>query len=127
MVIPADLQYLESHEWCRIEGDVATIGISDYAQDQLGDVVYLELPDVGTVFDQPGAVLGTIESVKAASDLYTPVAGEVIAVNHDLDSALETINSDPYGAGWMIRIRVAGEPAELLDAAGYQALLDEHE
>lgn len=124
MVISPDRQYLESHEWCQINGDVATIGISDYAQEQLGDVVYLELPAVGASYAAAGEVFGTIESVKAASDLYAPVAGAVIEVNTLLESALEAINQDPYGAGWMIKIRLSGPASEqLLDAEAYSRLL----
>ena len=122
---PAELQYTKSHEWIRIEGDEATIGISDYAQDSLGDVVYVELPDVGASFDA-GETFGAVESVKAASDLYMPVAGEVTAVNDALVSTPETLNSDPYEAGWMLKIKVAeGVVGALMSAEAYEKYVDE--
>ena len=122
---PAELQYAKSHEWIRIEGDEATIGISDYAQDSLGDVVYVELPDVGASFDA-GETFGAVESVKAASDLYMPVAGEVTAVNDALVSTPETLNSDPYEAGWMLKIKVAeGVVGALMSAEAYEKYVDE--
>ncbi len=116
--IPADLKYSKSDEWVRSEGDEMVIGITDYAQDALGDVVYLELPQVGATL-KPGESFGTIESVKASSDLYAPVGGEVVAVNSALESNQEPINKDPYGEGWLIRVRPSGETEELLDAAAY--------
>lgn len=105
MNTPAELRYTRSDEWVRIEGDVATIGITDYAQSELGDIVFLELPEPGRYL-QTDETFGVIESVKAASDLYAPVEGEVIEVNESLQTALETINQDPYGKGWMIKIRM---------------------
>lgn len=125
MTIPTDLLYLASHEWCRVEGDEAVIGITDYAQDQLGDVVYLELPPVGTIVEGPTKPFGAIESVKAASDLYSPVRGEVVAVHEELMQAVEQVNQDPYGEGWMIRVRIA-DPSDLgglLDHQAYAELL----
>lgn len=122
MVVPTDLRFLPSHEWCRIEGDTATFGVTDFAQDQLGDVVYIELPAVGSAVTA-GEPFGTIESVKAASDLIAPVSGAVTAVNSDLDAAPETVNGDPYGAGWLITLAVS-DPSEadaLLDPAAYGA------
>ena len=116
--IPADLQYSKSDEWVRTEGDDLVIGITDYAQDALGDIVYLELPSVGARF-APGQSFGVIESVKASSDLYAPVGGEIVAVNTELEGNQEPINKDPYGAGWLLRIRPSGETEELLDAAAY--------
>jgi len=116
---PSDLRYLESHEWVRLENGEAVIGISDYAQHSLGDVVYIELPAVGDTFG-PGEVFGVIESVKASSDLYTPVGGEVIAVNSALEDDQEIINKDPYGEGWIIRLKTSGEEGNLLDAAAYE-------
>ena len=112
---PADLQYTRSHEWIRIEGDAATVGITDYAQDALGDVVYVELPEVGASFEA-GATFGAVESVKAASDLYLPVAGEILAVNSALIDRPETLNTDPYGEGWMLKIRVAPGVGALMSA-----------
>ena len=120
--IPADLKYTESHEWVRVEGDVATIGITDHAQSELGDVVYVDLPTVGKTL-AIGETFGSVESVKTVSDLYAPVAGEVIEVNGELASASELVNSDPYGQGFMVKIRLSGEvPGALLDAAGYGAV-----
>ena len=120
--IPADLKYTESHEWVRVEGDVATIGITDHAQSELGDVVYVDLPTVGKSL-AIGETFGSVESVKTVSDLYAPVAGEVIEVNGELASASELVNSDPYGQGFMIKIRLSGDvPGTLLDAAGYGAV-----
>jgi glycine cleavage system H protein len=119
---PADLKYAKTDEWVRLEGDIATLGISDYAQDALNDVVYVEFKSVGTKL-AAGDAVGEVESVKAASSIYTPVAGEVIEVNTALESAPETINADPYGAGWMVKIRVS-DPApldNLMDAEAYKA------
>lgn len=121
-MIPKDLLYAKSHEWVRIEDDIATVGISDYAQEQLGDLVFVELPDVGDTFEA-GAEMGSVESVKAASEIYCPVAGEVVEVNEELEGAPEKVNDDPYGAGWMIKVRVKGEPEGLLDADAYEAAL----
>jgi glycine cleavage system H protein len=121
---PADLQYTRSHEWIRIEGDEATVGITDYAQDALGDVVYVELPEVGASFEA-GATFGAVESVKAASDLYLPVAGEVLAINNALVDQPEVLNSDPYGEGWMLKIRVAPGVGALMSAAAYEKYVDE--
>jgi glycine cleavage system H protein len=119
---PADLRYASSHEWVRVEGDRATVGITDHAQHELGDVVYLDLPKVGQTF-RAGATFGTVESVKAVSDLYAPVSGEVLEVNEALADAPEGINHSPYSTGWMIVLQMSN-PAELdalLDAAGYEA------
>ncbi len=120
MNIPADLLFLRSHEWCRVAGDLATFGISDFAQDQLGDIVYVELPAVGSTVTA-GEPFGSIESVKAAEDLNAPVSGEVVAVNDVADQDIERINTDPYGAGWLVQVRLsdAGELGDLLDAAAY--------
>jgi glycine cleavage system H protein len=116
---PSELRYLKTHEWVRMEGDEAVIGITDYAQDSLGDVVYVEMPQVGDTFGV-GEVFGVIESVKASSDLYTPVGGEVVAINTALETNQETVNKDPFGEGWMIRLKVSGEEGELMDAAAYE-------
>lgn len=120
---PPDLRYTKTHEWLRVEGDEVVVGITDYAQDALGDVVYIELPQVGATF-AAGDVFGAIESVKAASDLYAPVGGEVVAVNTALEDDQSPINSDPYGAGWMIRMKPSGEEGELLDAAAYEQVVE---
>jgi glycine cleavage system H protein len=121
---PADRRYTKEHEWVRVEGERATIGITDYAQKQLGDVVYLELPEVGRKLDSHGS-FGTVESVKAVSELFSPVAGEVVEVNSALVAKPETINADPHGQAWMIAVRVAGPQAiaDLMDAAAYQAFV----
>ena len=123
MSVPGDLEYTKSHEWVRTEGDTATIGITDHAQDELGDVVFVELPDEGTTLDA-GESFGTVESVKAVSDLYTPVGGEIVEVNSALNDAPEKINEDPYGEGWIVKLRTSGE-AELLSAEGYEKVLQE--
>ncbi|MBM3866976.1 MAG: glycine cleavage system protein GcvH [Verrucomicrobia bacterium] len=123
--VPADLRYAKSHEWVRPEPDgTVTIGITDYAQNSLGDITYVQSPKVGAVL-AAGAVFGVVESVKAASDLYAPVAGTVVAVNPALDGAPETVNREPYGAGWMLRLKPAVPAAAgaLLDASAYGALL----
>jgi glycine cleavage system H protein len=121
--IPEDLQYTESHEWVRIEGDTATIGITDHAQDELGDVVFVELPDEGATF-AAGESFGTVESVKAVSDLYTPVGGEVVEVNSALEDAPENINEDPYGEGWIVKLRTTDE-ADLLSPEEYEKVVEE--
>lgn len=123
--VPTDLRYAKSHEWLKPAGDgTATIGISDYAQNSLGDITYVQLPKVGAVF-AAGQVFGVVESVKAASDLYLPVAGTILEVNSALDAAPETVNQDAYEAGWMLKIQLA-DPASietLLDAAAYEKLI----
>jgi glycine cleavage system H protein len=123
--IPAELEYTKTHEWVRREGDVATVGITDHAQEELGDVVFIELPEEGASFDA-GDSFGTIESVKAVSDLYTPVGGEVVEVNETLNDSPERVNEDPYGGGWMIRLRISDE-GKLLSADEYEQLLEEEE
>jgi glycine cleavage system H protein len=121
--IPEDLLYTKSHEWVRIEGDTATIGITDHAQDELGDVVFVELPDEGATFEA-GESFGTVESVKAVSDLYAPVSGEVIEVNSTLEDAPENINEDPYGEGWIVKLRTTDEP-DLLSPEEYEKVVEE--
>ena len=125
MSVPEELQYTKSHEWVRTEGDTATIGITDHAQDELGDVVFVELPEVGTTFDA-GDSFGTVESVKAVSDLYTPVGGEVVEVNEALNDQPEKINEDPYGEGWIVKLSASGE-GDLLSASDYEQFLEEEE
>jgi glycine cleavage system H protein len=120
----ADRYYTETHEWVEVDGDVATIGITDFAQSQLGDVVFLELPSVGRMLEA-GDSFGVVESVKAASDLYSPVAGSVVEVNEALSEAPETVNREPFGAGWLIKVRLNGDLGEgMLDEAGYKALTE---
>ncbi|MDQ6790444.1 MAG: glycine cleavage system protein GcvH [Candidatus Dormibacteraeota bacterium] len=120
----AERYYTESHEWVQAEGDVATVGITDFAQSQLGDVVFLELPSVGRMLEA-GDSFGVVESVKAASDLYSPVSGSVVEVNEALSDNPETVNRDPFGAGWLIKVRLNGDLGEgLLDEAGYKAVTE---
>jgi glycine cleavage system H protein len=123
-MVPTDLRYTKDHEWVRVEGEGATIGITAYAADQLGDIVFVELPDPGRSLDQ-SAAFGVVESVKAVSDLFAPVSGDVTEANPELGRNPELVNSDPYGAGWMIKVRV-GDQAQvdgLLDAEAYDALI----
>ncbi len=125
MSIPEELRYTAEHEWLRQDGELAVIGITDHAQGELGDVVYLELPEAGSAIVQ-GESFGVIESVKAASDLYAPISGEVTAVNGDLEAAPQRVNESPYDGGWLIKVRpsrFADEQAALLDATAYGALL----
>ncbi|HEY7926411.1 MAG TPA: glycine cleavage system protein GcvH [Candidatus Dormibacteraeota bacterium] len=118
----SEYRFTKSHEWVHVEGGVATVGVSDHAQSELGDVIFIELPAVGTVL-KPGDKFGTIESVKAASDLYAPVGGTVTAVNEQLAESPERVNGDPYGEGWMVRLNSVDEAgADLLDEAGYKAI-----
>jgi glycine cleavage system H protein len=123
-MVPNDLRYTKDHEWVRIDGDEAVIGITAYAAEQLGDIVFVELPDVGKSFDQ-FAAFGVVESVKAVSDLYAPLGGEVLGTNDALAGNPEFVNSDPFGEGWMIRIRLADQAQldELMDAPAYDALI----
>lgn len=128
MKLDPEARYAKSHEWARFDGEEVVCGISDYAQESLSDVVYVELPDEGDVLDR-GDIFGTVESVKAASDVYMPVGGEIKAVNSDLEDSPELVNKDPYGEGWMIRI-APSNPAELDDLMtpdDYQALVTEEE
>jgi glycine cleavage system H protein len=124
VTVPADLRYTKDHEWVRVSGDEATVGITEYAASQLGDIVFVELPDVGRSLTQ-FAAFGVVESVKAVSDLFAPLTGDVSATNEGLAGSPEQVNSDPYGEGWMIRLTLtnAAEVDELLDAAAYDALI----
>ena len=124
MTVPKELQYSKDHEWVRIDGDTATIGITAFAAEELSDIVFVELPEVGRKLEQSKA-FGVVESVKAVSDLFAPLAGEVTEVNGTLAERPEDVNSDPYGKGWMIRIRLAadGQLGELLDAEAYDTLV----
>lgn len=123
--IPADLHYTKEDEWVQVEGDEATIGITDYAQDSLSDIVYLELPNVGDFFGT-GETFGVVESVKAAADLYMPLSGDITAVNEDLVDTPEAINEDPYGRAWMIKIKMSEleQLESLMDAAAYESYLE---
>jgi glycine cleavage system H protein len=125
-MVPGDLRYTKEHEWVRVDGDEAVVGITQFAADQLGDIVFVELPAAGRALDRH-ATFGVVESVKAVSDLFAPVAGEVTGANDALAGSPELVNSDPYGEGWMLRIRLA-DPAQvegLLDAAAYEQLVSE--
>ncbi len=125
MNIPENLKYTKDHEWIRIEGDTAFVGVTDYAQEQLGDIVFIEIEVEGESLDAE-EVFGTIEAVKTVSDMFMPVSGEVIEVNPVLEDTPELVNSDPYGEGWMIKIKMrnADEVNDLMDAAAYKATLD---
>jgi len=125
---PADYRYTKEHEWIKVSGNTGTIGITDYAQHELGDVVFVELPGVGAKL-KAGDVFGTIESVKAVSEIYAPVSGDVLETNPGLSSAPETVNTDPHGTAWLVKIKLSN-PAEisgLMDAAAYQAFVSEKE
>ena len=125
---PSDYRYTKEHEWIKVSGDTGTIGITDYAQHELGNVVYVELPPVGTKITA-GQLFGTIESVKAVSEIYAPASGEVIEANLALSDAPETVNSDPHGAAWLIKIKLAApaEASRLMDAAAYQTFISDKE
>ncbi|MDX1627947.1 MAG: glycine cleavage system protein GcvH [Fulvivirga sp.] len=124
MNTPEELKYTEDHEWIKIDGDTATVGITDFAQNELGDIVYVEIETEGEEIDK-GEVFGTVEAVKTVSDLFMPVSGEVIAVNGDLEDSPETVNEDPYGNGWMIKIKMSdtSEGDELLSADQYKEVI----
>ncbi|NQT32263.1 MAG: glycine cleavage system protein GcvH [Candidatus Omnitrophica bacterium] len=124
-MIPEDLKYTEKHEWVKLEGDKVTIGITDYAQGELGDITFIELPSSGSSVNQSDSI-ATVESVKAASDVYAPVSGEILEVNESLEGAPETINQSPYENGWMCKVKVSDETQldGLMDAAGYGAYLE---
>ena len=126
MAQPADLLYSKEHEWVKIEGDMATIGITDYAQHSLGDIVYVELPRVGKAIDQFGNV-GVVESVKAVSDLFTPIGGEVVEVNGALENDPASVNRDPYGAGWLFKVKLkdGSEKSNLLSPTDYEKIATE--
>jgi glycine cleavage system H protein len=126
--VPADLKYAKSDEWFRVEGDIVTVGVTDYAQDQLSDVVYVELPDVGQKLDA-GDAIGVVESVKAASDVFTVVGGEVTEVNDTLEDEPELVNSSPFEGGWFVKLKVAdpGPLDDLMDAAAYTAYCEDRD
>ncbi len=125
MNFPEELKYTEEHEWVLVEGDVVTIGITDFAQDQLGDVVFVELPEVGDTVEV-GNTFGVVESVKAVSDVYSPVSGEVVEINEELPDAPEVLNTSPYDDGWMIKVKVEDVSSldDLMDVAAYQEFVE---
>jgi glycine cleavage system H protein len=122
--IPEELRYSEDHEWLGLEGEIGTVGITDYAQSQLGDIVFVELPEVGQRLEK-GQVFGTIEAVKTVAEVYAPVSGEVVEVNAAVQEGAEVVNAEPYGAGWLIKLRLAepGELSQLLSPADYAGLI----
>lgn len=124
MKIPDSLLFTKEHEWVKIDGEIATVGITDFAQGELGDIVYVEIERVGETVEV-GEVFGTVEAVKTVSDLFMPISGEVSEVNPSLDSQPELVNSDPYGEGWMIKIKISdiSQKSQLLDASGYKELI----
>ncbi len=124
MNVPAELKYTKDHEWIKVDGDMATIGITDFAQSELGDIVYVEIETGGETLDKE-EVFGSVEAVKTVSDLFMPVTGEVIEFNEELESAPEAVNEDPYGKGWMIKVKVsdASELGDLLSADAYKELI----
>lgn len=124
MIIPNELKFTKDHEWIRIEGDMATIGITDFAQSELGDIVYVEVETLGDTMDRD-EVFGTVEAVKTVSDLFLPLSGEIVEFNDSLESEPEKVNTDPYGEGWLIKVKMSNldEVADLLDDAGYKALI----
>lgn len=125
-MMPDDRKYTKSHEWLKIEGDFVVVGITDYAQEALGDITYVEMPEIGKTVDQAGEC-GVIESVKVASDILAPVAGEVAEVNSDLEAEPELVNRDPYGKGWILKLKNidAGQVAGLMDEADYEAMTED--
>lgn len=118
---PDDYRYTEDHEWLKVDGDTATVGITDFAQQELGEVVFVEMPEAGETFDA-GEEIGSIESVKAVSDIYAPVACEIVEVNSELDDSPEVVNEDPHGKGWLVKIKITDASAidDLMDSAAYQ-------
>jgi len=123
MNFPQELKYTKDHEWVKIEGDVATIGMTEFAQKELGDIVYVEVETVGDTIEA-GEVFGTVEAVKTVSDLFMPLTGEILEFNGELESAPELVNESPYGTGWMVKVKIIGDlPEDLLDAAEYAELV----
>lgn len=124
MARPENLLYSKTHEWVRVDGDIATVGITDYAQEQLGDVVMVDFPAVGKAV-QAGQEMGTVESVKAVSEVFSPVSGEVVEVNGELEAYPERVNQDPFGSGWLVKIKVSQVPSDLMDAKAYEQFVQE--
>ncbi|MFZ9847594.1 MAG: glycine cleavage system protein GcvH [Flavobacteriales bacterium] len=126
MNFPAELKYTKDHEWIKVDGDIATIGITDFAQKELGDIVYVDIATIGETLDAE-VVFGTVEAVKTVSDLFMPVAGEVLELNAEIEAQPELVNSDPYGKGWMIKVKIsdASQLAGLLSADAYKAVIGE--
>ena len=124
MKLPHDLKYTKEHEWIRVDDNTATIGITDFAQEELGDIVFVELEEVGDTFDQED-VFGTVEAVKTVSELFAPVSGEIIKINDDLEDEPELVNNDPYGKGWMVKLKIsdASELDQLLSAEDYEEII----
>ena len=124
MNVPQELKYTKDHEWVRIEGDVATVGVTDFAQGELGDIVYVEVETVGETLEKE-EVFGTVEAVKTVSDLFSPLSGEIIEFNETLEDTPEKVNSDPYGAGWMVKIRISDQDqvSDLLSASAYKEII----
>jgi glycine cleavage system H protein len=122
MNVPESLKYTKDHEWVKIDGDIATVGITDFAQGELGDIVYVEIETEGEEIEE-GEVFGTVEAVKTVSDLFMPVSGTITEVNGELEDSPELVNDDPYGKGWMIKIKMSGDGAALLDADAYQEVI----
>jgi glycine cleavage system H protein len=124
MNIPGNLKYTKDHEWVKVDGDIATIGVTDFAQSELGDIVFVEVETEGETLDQE-EVFGTIEAVKTVSDLFMPIAGEIIEFNTEIEANPELVNTDPYGAGWMVKVKISdiAQLEDLLDAAAYTALV----
>lgn len=125
MNIPSELKYTKDHEWIKVDGDIAIIGITDFAQSELGDIVYVDVDSVDDTLEEE-AVFGSVEAVKTVSDLFMPIAGEVIELNEELEDAPELVNSDPYGKGWMIKVKISDKAQldNLLDAEAYQNLIE---
>lgn len=125
MNFPVELKYTKDHEWVKINGDIATIGVTDFAQKELGDIVYVEVETIGETIEA-GEVFGTVEAVKTVSDLFMPVTGEILEFNDELESSPELVNDAPYTEGWMVKVKITGAlPADLLDAASYKDLIGE--
>ncbi len=125
MNFPVELKYTKDHEWVKIDGDIATIGVTDFAQKELGDIVYVEVEIIGETLEA-GEVFGTVEAVKTVSDLFMPITGEILELNSELESSPELVNDAPYTEGWMVKVKITGAlPADLLDAASYKDLIGE--
>lgn len=122
MNFPQELKYTKDHEWVRIDGDIATIGITEFAQKELGDIVYVEVETVGETIEA-GEVFGTVEAVKTVSDLFMPLSGEILEFNEELESSPELVNESPYEGGWMVKVKISGDTSDLLDASEYAELV----